>query len=382
MKRRIEYLDAVRGLSVIGILLVNIHSFSWPEIYDSIPSAYWSSEFEQKIHHFLSVFIQSSFYPLFALLFGISMNFIFKGAAARGLNPYIIFSKRLIFLFLLGGFHAFFIWYGDILMVYAVLGFLLLPCYKLSKEKLFLFGLLLWLLPNALYGGFLFISDPNLENGSNLPIIKVVIENYINGMTGRFTQNLIDWLYLYNAESWPFIFVSIFPMFLLGLSIAKSDWTTWIQTHPAKIKKMWFLSGGLGLALKILPLINPLYLLYHHIAEAFGGPILGLFYALTVIRLSSKSKRFIKGLSSIGRMSLSNYLFQSIIGWTIYKGLHLYGEIPASINILIALLIVFLQTILSRIWLLSHSSGPIEQIWNRATYGQNIKMKNSLKPFH
>jgi uncharacterized protein len=115
MNQRLNYLDAIRGLAIIGILFMNINSYSWPDLYDSFPSTYWNKPWDHFVEFFTYVFVQSNLYPVFAVLFGISMSFIFKGAIRKGLNPYLVFSRRLLFLLLIGLVHGLFIWHGDIL---------------------------------------------------------------------------------------------------------------------------------------------------------------------------------------------------------------------------------------------------------------------------
>ncbi|MFT9496324.1 MULTISPECIES: DUF418 domain-containing protein [Bacillota] len=368
MIRRIEALDIIRGLSIIGILFVNIHSFSWPEIYDSNPSEYWSLPFNHVVHDFLFVLFQSSFYPIFALLFGVSMTFIFKGAEKRGLNPYRIYTKRLIFLLGIGAFHAFFIWYGDILIIYALLGLVLLLFYRLKANTLLSLGVVLWLVPNSLYGLYLYISQTALVPYDNSLVIRTVTNAYQSGFWKIVAQNMEDWNQLYNLYSIPFIFVSIFPMFILGLAVAKKNWHVSIGGTSEQIKKTWIAAGVLGLFFKILPIFEPNNLLYAHIAEAFGGPLLGLFYALCITRCSP-SGSYIEGIAAVGRMSMTNYLLQSILGFIIYKIGGLYGQLPPLVNLLVAMVIIAFQLTISAFWMKRFKSGPVELLWKKFTYG-------------
>lgn len=361
----------IRGFSIIGILFVNVQSFNWPELYDSFPSFYWKSSAEQFFQWFIFIIAHSSFYPLFALLFGISMGFIFESAKSRGLNPYFVFTKRLIALLVIGAVHAFLVWHGDILIVYAILGFLLIPLNHVRKNILLLVGLSILLIPNVIYSVFLYLSNYQIIPSADASTIQEVILNYRSGsIVGTLKQNFYDWIQLYNLQSIPFIFISIFPMFLFGLFITKSNWLTYITENAFKVKKAWLAAGVLGYSLKLLPLINPSYLLYYHLAETFGGPLIGLFYALTIILFAPKLTIIKEQISSIGRMSMTNYLLQSIIGFVIFKGFGFYGEISPVLNIGIAIVIVILQMVFSRQWLKFYSYGPIESIWRKVTYGQ------------
>ncbi|MFC0476922.1 DUF418 domain-containing protein [Robertmurraya beringensis] len=372
MKERLLYLDAIRGLAITGILFVNIISFGWPELYDSNPSSFWSSSTEQWIHEFLRIFIQSNFYPIFAMLFGISLTFVFKSAEKRGFNPYYIFSRRLFFLLAIGAAHAFLIWYGDILLVYAVLGFILLPFYRLKPKNILKAAVSLWTIPNLLYGFLLILYETELPKYNNTDVIQLVINNYQSNFINGFTQNLIDWSQLYTVSNIPFIFISIFPMFLFGLYFAKSHWITKISLEQFNSLRRYVLitTGIIGFSLKCLPIVKPNSLISHHLSEAFGGPIIGLFFVVSVLVLMIKTKCMLPFLSNLGRMSMTNYLLQSIIGFILFKIIGLYGFVSPITFILIPLGIIVIEVILSHFWLKKFSFGPIEAIWRMFTYPQ------------
>lgn len=370
---RIQVLDSIRGLAIIGIILVNVISFSWPELYDSYPSSYWNTPIENLIHWILLLFVQSSFYPVFAMLFGVSMFFVFNSAKKKGMNPYTVFLKRLIILLIIGLTHAIFIWHGDILVVYALLGLLLLPFYQLRAKSLLTIGFTLWMVPNALYALFLFVSNSKFvpyENGTN---IQEVITQYQSGFPDVFIQNFQDWLQLYSFFSFPFLFFSIFPMFLFGLSLAKSNLLSLIAVKQLNVNTIWCCSGLVGLFLKALPLMDNHNMLFTHLAEAFGGPILGLFYALSIMIFANKHTRLQAALSYVGRMSLSNYLFQSLTGFLIFKVFGFYGKASPLLTLAIAICILSIQLFLSKWWFIQNKIGPLEDIWRRLTYFQPWK---------
>ncbi|QCJ45421.1 DUF418 domain-containing protein (plasmid) [Bacillus sp. S3] len=368
MNSRIHIIDSIRGLAILGIILVNIPSFAWPEIYDSFPSSYWHTPAEKLLHDILSLLVQSSFYPVFATLFGVSMLFVFQSAEKKGLNQYFVFLKRLIILLIIGLAHALFIWHGDILVVYALLGLLLLPFYRLSAKLLFKIGLTLWLVPNAFYGLWLFVTKAVIIPYDNTSAIQEVIKQYHSGILAAFNQNIHEWSQLYSLASLPFIFISIFPMLLFGLSLAKSNLLSVIAENRLNVNLVLIGSGVIGLSLKALPLIGPSNMLFSHLAEVFGGPIVGLFYALLMVKFANKLAQFQTALSYVGRMSLSNYVFQSLTGFLIFKVLGLYGKISTIHTITIALIIISMQLIISKWWIKKFNCGPLENMWKKLTY--------------
>lgn len=370
LKSRIHILDSIRGLAILGILLVNIPSFTWPEIYDSLPSSFWITPKDKTLHAILSLFIQSSFYPIFATLFGVSMLFVFRSAEKKDMNPYFVFFKRLIILLIIGITHALFIWHGDILVIYAILGMLLLPFYQLKAKKIFITGLIIWLIPNVIYALWLVRTGGVITPYDNTKVIQEVIKQYQSGLGSTFIQNVQEWTQLYNAASLPFVFISIFPMMLFGLALAKSNLLQSIADGRLIVNYALIGSGVVGFPLKSLPILEPYNMLFTHLAEAFGGPLVGLFYSLLMIRLGNNLNQLQTSLSFVGRMSLSNYLFQSITGFLLFKVCGLYGETSLTLTIAIGLLIMSLQIKLSKWWMNHFSFGPVEYLWRKLTYYQ------------
>lgn len=377
MKNRFMYLDVIRGLSILGILYVNVISFGWPELYDSTPSALWVTPTEQVIHEILRIFVQSNFYPIFAFLFGVSMTFIFRSSFKRAVNPYIVFAKRMLFLLFIGSIHAFFIWHGDILFVYALLGFLLIPFYRMNGKSLLVIATCLWVIPNILYIGYLFLEDTRLVTTDQSLVIQNVINNYQSGYLVGWIQNLYDWNVVYSLYNAPFVFISIFPMLLFGLAFGKSRFID-INALSRRSHIILMGSGIVGGFLKLLPLLDQESLHYHHISEAFGGPLVGLLYGTVIIRLYDKFGAASRLVANIGRMSMSNYLFQTLSFAFVFYILKFYGEMTPVNMLLLAVMISILQTLFSHYWFMSHQKGPIEALWGNYTYGiKNLFYKNS-----
>ena len=117
-----------------------------------------------------------------------------------------------------------------------------------------------------------------------------------------------------------------------------------------------------------------------YIQDGIGGLCLAIFYGATVIRTSANFyvKKWLNPFAIIGRMSISNYLFQSLVSTTIFYhyGLGLYGKVSLLQGTLLVLLVFIFQIILSQLWLKLFQFGPIEAIWRSVTYGKEIKGKS------
>src|SRR5688500_1977833 len=124
---RNETLDVLRGFALFGILLVNMALFSWPATYAVLTTEEsWTTRADKIADWVVRFVAEGKFYPLFSFLFGWGMTVQMERAKSREGSFVRFFSRRLLVLLGIGLVHAFLIWEGDILMAYAVFGFLLL----------------------------------------------------------------------------------------------------------------------------------------------------------------------------------------------------------------------------------------------------------------
>ena len=151
---RILALDVIRGFALFGILIVNMMSFHSPFLYLN-PLKWWTDPRDHFTYIVIDLFFQASFYPLFSLLFGYSLTIFRERTLKKNLPFNSMVTRRFCFLFIIGFIHAFFIWHGDILMVYALVGFLSLWFLKMAPKIIFLFGCFLYVIANTLFALFL-----------------------------------------------------------------------------------------------------------------------------------------------------------------------------------------------------------------------------------
>lgn len=121
LQERIATLDILRGMSLLGILLVNMYAFYLPMPHIDLGS-WFTTPSDIVWQQNLDIYVQSSFYPLFSMLFGYGLAMQWQKAQSREQNFYGIGLRRLIVLFMFGLVHAVLIWWGDILMMYAFCG--------------------------------------------------------------------------------------------------------------------------------------------------------------------------------------------------------------------------------------------------------------------
>ena len=151
VNERVEVLDVIRGVALLGIIIANMSVFNSPAGYLEIMGKnLWTGIGDTIASSLIILLVQGKFYIMFSFLFGLGFAIFFERAKAKTNRPTLLFYRRLFILLLIGVVHAFFIWHGDILVVYALLGFLL-PLFVHRKPL----TILIWAL--LLFFGFIVV---------------------------------------------------------------------------------------------------------------------------------------------------------------------------------------------------------------------------------
>lgn len=366
----------MRGFAILGIFFVNMLSFHSPVLYLN-PFTWWESSLDQWTYMAIDVLAQGSFYPLFSLLFGYGLVLLYERTTGRGDSFYPMALRRLMFLLLVGIIHTVFIWHGDILINYALLGFLMLLLMRLSGTGLVITGVLIWLIPNIILS-LLFIVMALLVPGEELSIYNLALANqsaeiYQQGSYLEIlNQRLDDWYTVNNPANFLFMLFSVFPFFLIGGGMAKLKWLERVKELKKEIV-IWFtllLIGGL--LIKLTPYILERNLALEYIQDSFGGPILAISFVFGIALWAEKSPRnkILKMLAPVGKLSMSNYLLQSIVSTLIFYsyGMGFYGKVSVFTGTLFVIFFFGAQVLLSSYWLKTHRYGPIEWVWRSVTY--------------
>jgi uncharacterized protein len=381
---RINSIDTMRGFAILGIFLTNMLAFHSPMLYLN-PYVWWSTKSDQTIYSFIDFFVQASFYPLFALLFGFGLIIMRERSVAKGFNFTPIAIRRLSMLLVIGCIHAFFIWHGDILINYAILGLIALLFLGMSGKALLLTGILTYMIPNILYGLLYFLATlvtPTNDYYHHDEAIKSV-EFYQNGTFWEITvQRFYDWsqVNLNSIETSLFLFFTIFPFLLIGAGISKLNLVRNNMQNQKAIKVLLLIFVIVGSLLKLLPFVVR-NLFSEYIQDIFGGPLLAVSYALVIILLMEKHSARLQMFQAVGKLAISNYLFQSIVATLIFYnyGFGLYSKISVGTGTLLAITIFLVQAYISTKWVQNYQYGPVEWIWRAVSYWKIPNWKKFTK---
>ena len=400
-QERIEVLDVIRGFALLGILVANMAVFNSPAAYlDVLGKNMWTGFWDTTTSSFINLFIQGKFYTMFSFLFGLGFAIFFERAKVKTTKPKLLFYRRLFILLLIGLAHAFFIWHGDILVTYALLGFLLPLFFNRKPKTLLIWAISLFIgfiLFMALAMGLLALAK-TMNEGVIANAMQPLFDNVESRIGNSFhayghgtfaeimTQRTSDTLFGY-SNLFAVIFF-ILPVFLLGLYAGKRKIFQNIEENLNLIKKAWKWGLVIGLTMSIVKFIcknlmagdpTSFYTVIHIGVGFFGDMGLCLFFMASIILLCQNKKWILKfkPLAFAGRMALSNYLFQSIVCTTIFYsyGLGLYGKIGTAFGLVLAIVIFTVQLFISKYWLKHYQFGPVEWVWKSLTYGKLFRMK-------
>ncbi len=390
---RILILDVLRGFALFGILLVNFDYFVHPFQTILFPLPENVMGVEKAIAWFIKFAAEGKFYTIFSILFAYGFTIIMSRAESRSDKFLSIISRRYLFLFFLGLFHAFLIWVGDILALYGLLGFILI-LFRNAKPKTILIWIIIILIVPLLLTLFGALA---IELGKSFPEAREQIEKsfltqaemykkdidraysvYPDGNFWEITyQRIYDMKFM--AGSLIFIGPNVFAMFLIGLYLGKKKFFHDLENNIGTLKKIliWGLIIGLignfvyaTLILDIQRFIPTLNLFVASFFQMIGVPALSFFYISIISFMVIKQKSFIKYLAAPGRMALTTYITQSIIfTFIVYGyGLGMFGKINKIEGLILTIVVYIIQVIISNFWFRKFEFGPMEWIWRKFTY--------------
>ncbi len=423
-RQRIASLDVLRGLAIFGIFMVNMQFFAMPlgELFapaitpgtplrDALPWAFTKAFFEYK------------FISLFSLLFGAGLAVQLARCRERG-EPFVpLYARRLAVLAIIGLFHGFFLWYGDILFLYACVGALLMPLRGLRPKVLLIIagsilgGLaaLQLLLAAAIFAWTTWTGSPlagpaeeaeapaqaevwsesHPEAAERYPWLAVMLDTQLNiagdewraAETAAYRDGPWSDALGFRAMSWVLL-VALSPfgygwhviaMFLVGAALMKLEFFS--PSRIAAQRRMCVLGLSIGLPIEIgnaaLAWAGSLRHSFALVGLGTGlhelGSValcLGLVGGVCLLVEAGAFALATRALASVGRLALSNYLLSTVVTTFLmyWWGLGWFGGVPRLEQIGLVAAIYAGQVILSIAWLKVFTIGPVEWLWRTLTY--------------
>ncbi len=382
-KERLVVLDVLRGFALVGILYANLLSWSGLK-FMLISDIQALGDFSTDVffYNLLKYFVDTKFYTIFSLLFGIGFSMqITKYKDSPGFIP--LYRRRLALLFIIGAIHATF-WSGDILTLYALVGFILILFRNMDTNKLFKVALVLLLVPMITDIIYMFTFATDIES---MP--KIALKVYPDMLPGEIVSafqsgefittiktnlhNLMWRWFDFIPSGRPFKILALFLMgfYLYRINFFNEFATKWKNFFILFAIGMVFTTISINLGGSIAVFSkdwgNVLYKLLHEI----GQFSLGFSYMVLLTLLVNKFPNFFVWylLKNYGRMSLTSYIGQTVIGIFIFYPMFAFGYF-ASLSLtnvyIISIFVLIFQIGFSIIWLKYFAFGPVEYLWRCA----------------
>jgi uncharacterized protein len=393
---RIAAIDVLRGFAVLGILAVNIQSFAMPDATLFNPTAYGDLTGANRwVWYVTHVLFEMKFMTIFSMLFGAGIVLMTGRAEAKGLGSASLHYRRMAVLLVFGLLHAYLVWTGDILVAYAMCGFLVYLLRHRDPRSLVKWGIGLVAVASLL--GLLFgwsmpywPPDSVAELERSLSPSSEAIGRVLSAYRGGYASELA-----YRApnalQSQTFVFLiwtfwRAAGLMLIGMALFKQGVFSAARSSrfyaglvaaaaaagiPAVIYGTWR-NFEAGWDLRYTFFIGSQYNYWASILVSLG------WVALVMLACKHGVARGLTArLGAAGRMAFSNYLAQSIICTTIFygRGLGLFGSAERVTQALIVIGIWAAQLAVSPWWLSRFRFGPCEWAWRSLTYGKRQPMR-------
>ena len=403
-KERHVILDALRGMALLGIALANFPEFAlWTFLSADEQQMMATAGIDSVVRYLQYLLVDGKFYTIFSLLFGVGFSLILSR------HPVSLFVRRMLILAAIGFCHLMFIWSGDILLLYAC-GGLLLPLFiRLKDRTLLTLAVALIVLPMGLNA---------LTEFAGIDFARPFYDAWWAeaARQGITEENFATWLL--DADSYPKMFAflrqgacervwefveghrlpKVVGLFMLGYLAGKHRLYARLGELP--LRKACSIAFAVGV---------PMSLLYAWSAthgHPWGQTVHSLLYAVSVVpmaagyvtvmclwyqcsarpkdacyqrdaRMFNVQCSIFNSLAAPGRMALSNYISQSLVGGLLFYGLGFglgcsFGLVYVELT---ALAVFMLQIVVCKWWLQHFRFGPLEWVWRMLTYGRYFQFK-------
>jgi uncharacterized protein len=419
---RIITLDVLRGIALLGIFFVNMQVFAMPlaKFYGT-PALAEAPPARQWAWAFVHVFCQYKFISLFSLLFGMGLAVALIRAQRAGRPFALTYLRRILILAVVGAMHGFLLWYGDILLIYALLGVPLLLLARLRPSVLIAIAAVLLTINVAFAGAYSFAhaygqrldsEQAALRQGDDVPVDSDADEYQAAPeeepvLKGLAAMEAAHWQPM--SQIWmeaetrafrdgPWAEAMIFRSVTMAFNVAMIFFIGWgilgLFLLGAALMKLgffgpqyrrWHIAAtviGLGIGLPVEAFTA--WLMYnsgwawnysfaagqtiHDVGRLFM--LAGYVGGITLLMKAGAIGWVANALASVGRMALTNYLLQSVIATAImyHWGFGLFGEVDRAQQLGLVALIFLAQIIFSVFWLRAFRFGPMEWLWRSLTY--------------
>ncbi|OOQ60428.1 DUF418 domain-containing protein [Mucilaginibacter pedocola] len=390
---RIDILDQIRGIALLGILIFNIQTYSFyallrPEQVYALgidrPESYAPAQF------LIHLLIKGQFYTIYSFLFGLGFYLMWQKNNAAGLPADRLFRRRLWALLLFGLLHGLVLWFGDVLHKYALLGFSLLYFNRKPVPALLKWiGVFLGLLALIQFFKVFFFPQTAASAAQSHEQFDAVVMQVLDAWQDGSVLSVMGFqklgmlmVWVQNISEGLVGVIHFQIMFLVGLIAGKAGIFYHLPEWRNKLSKWAWWAFLVGLPIKCISCLDVFDIHFGslpyawstfvvNVSSGIGTLLLAVAYLVALaLGLNGRRPSVQQWIGNTGRMGLTNYLGQSLLCAILFYGygFGLSGQLTLLQTFLPVLLIYSLQVIFSNIWLRYYTSGPMESLWRRMTY--------------
>ena len=416
---RFASLDRLRGVAILGILVMNIYGFAMPFAAYMNPLRMGGTEAYNIGTWILThILFDQKFMSIFAMLFGAGIVLMAERAESRHARPARFFYRRQFWLVVIGALHGYLIWLGDILFAYALIGMLVYTLRKRRPRTLIIVACVILPLPLLFNFGNAIQMEQMMQEVAEIEAVQATGEE----LDEEQQQLLDDWeqqrVFMFPTDEDLRDEVAVHRGSYADIVRFRAPIVAMMQVFMVLIYGLWRISAlmMIGMAMMKLGILTgersadfyrnmmlagyiaglPLTVfsafdLYAHqfdqlyamrfggIANYFGSVLVALGHIGLVMWLTRRGvlSRLLDRFAAVGRMALSDSLAHSLILTTVFYGygLGLYGSVPRAWQMAFVAAVIFLQLAWSKWWLERYRFGPAEWAWRSLTYGKLQPMK-------
>jgi uncharacterized protein len=390
---RIEVLDAIRGFALLGIFIMNMPVFNSSLFFGSGSEGLWPHWWDRGTETVREVIFSGKFNSMFSMLFAIGFTIQLERLEAREPQRATqIYLRRLFWLFVFGVIHGCVFWAGDVLHMYALLGLVLLALRRVP-DRVIAAVIVACLLFPAIMGTIRIATTTPEEIQATIALTQqaVTADNAAFGHGGfldAVRRSTADMRLFYEHPlriGMVAAYVQFLTTVLFGLLLGRRRFFQNVATQLPLVRRAqwWSLAIGLLAGIGFMAWRNvvddPMQPSVWRILAGTGYVVcrvsIMIFYVATIVRAvcNERWRQRLAPVTLAGRMPLTNYLLQTLIGVTLFYnwGFGLWGKVGPALDLVLAVAIFFvIQVPLTRWWLNRFQQGPMEYLWRVLTYGR------------
>ena len=372
---RIDSLDLIRGIAILSIPIMNIYGIALP------PVAYWvptwmegSGNLDMAIYIFQVLFVESRFMSIFTMLFGVGLALQSDRARARDTDPRPRLRRRMAWLLVFGLVHGFLLWFGDILTLYAISGFLVLRATRWTAKRLTVVGVGLVALaqiPMALLVWGAIATGENFMNVPPLPFDAAALaaaQVEWTKLPARLAANATEFLSALAAGPLVLVWHTAGVM-LIGMALYRRGFFTATGSWRRGLVNLTagFAIGAAVLAGRFAVGLETSAAQGLFGAVALAGILMGIGYMSLLIPVAGGGGLLVQALRNTGKTAFTLYIGQTVVSLLVFSVIlrPLWGTWSRFPLLLYVVLTAVIQVVFAHWWQTRRGMGPLEGMWRR-----------------